>query len=163
MTNPVNVRYLCGFTGSNGRLFVTPKKAVLITDFRYLTAAKKMVPADVEIFDQKDGLKKLIGKLKNIGIEEQHITYAAFLSFKKHYPKLILKPISGIVEDMRMIKDEDEMKIIRKAVKIANAAFEKFVKTIKAGQSESDMEWNLLNVSRECGADGFSFPPIIMQ
>ena len=158
---PENVNYLCGFTGTNGRLLVTPKKAVFITDFRYIRSAQKEIPKGMQIFDQKDGLKKLIGRFKKLGIEDEYMTYSRYLDLKKKYPKVRLKPVSGIVEDMRMIKDKDEMSIIKKAVKIASSAFEKFVKSIKIGQTEKEMEWNLLKIAHDLGAEDFSFPPII--
>ena len=161
ISKPENVRYLCGFLGSNGRLFVTPKKAVFITDFRYLRSALSQIPKGMPVFDQKDGLKKLIGRFKRLGIEDEHMTYSRYLDLKKKYPKIRIKPVSGIVEDMRMIKDENEIRIIRNAVKIASKAFEKFIKTIKIGQTEKEMEWNLLSKAHELGADGFSFSPII--
>ena len=161
ISKPQNVHYLSGFSGTNGRLLITPKKAVLITDFRYLRSASKQIPKKVAIYDQKDGLKKLMGRFKTLGIEDEHITHAHFLDYKKNLKGVRLKPISGLVERMRMIKEADEMKIIKKAVKITEKALEKFVRTIKAGQSEDEMEWNLLTIVRKLGGDKFSFSPII--
>ncbi|MFC1734259.1 M24 family metallopeptidase, partial [candidate division KSB1 bacterium] len=161
ISKPQNVYYLCGFAGTNGRLLITPKKAVLITDFRYLRSARKQIPRNVNIYNQKDGIKKLMGRFKTLGIEDEHMTHARFLDYKKKLKGVILKPISGMVEDMRMIKSGDEIRIMKKAVKIANKAFEKFIKTIKTGQSEDEMEWNLLSICRKSDAEKFSFSPII--
>ncbi len=161
ISKPQNIYYLCNFAGTNGRLLITPKKAVLITDFRYLRSAKKQMPKGVEIYDQKNGLKKLLGRFKNLGIEDEYMTHARFLDYKKALKGVRLKPVSGLVEQKRMIKAKDEIKIIRKAVGIANKAFEQFVKTIKIGQSEDEMEWNLFSICRKLGADKFSFTPII--
>ena len=171
ISKPENVRYLCNFTGTNGRLLITPKKAVLITDFRYLRSARKQIPQSVSIYDQKDGLKKLMGRFKVLGIEDEHITHAHFLDYKKNLSSkggsasvgksVRLKPISGLVERMRMIKTPEEIRIIKKAVKTTEKALEKFVKTIKTGQSEDEMEWNLLTIVRKLGGDRFSFSPTI--
>lgn len=161
ISKPQNVHYLSGFAGTNGRLLITPKKAVLITDFRYLRSARKQIPKGVSIYDQKDGLKKLMGRFKVLGIEDEHMTHAHFLDYKKNLKSVRLKPISGLVERMRMIKTDDEMRIIRKAVKIAEKVLEKFVKTIKIGQSEDEMEWNMFTIVRKLGGDKFSFSPII--
>ena len=161
ISKPENVRYLCGFTGTNGRLLITPKKTVFITDFRYLRSARKQIPKKIPIHNQKEGLKKLMGRFKILGIEDEHMTHARYLDYKKKLKGVRLKPISGMVEEMRMIKDKDEIQIMKKAVKMADLAFEKFIKTIKAGQSEDEMEWNLLQIIRKLGADGFSFSPII--
>jgi Xaa-Pro aminopeptidase len=163
ISKPENVRYLCGYVGSNGRLLVTPTKAILITDFRYLRAARRQIPKKVGLFDQKKGaeLKRLLGKLRLLGVEEGSITHSHYLAYRKLLPKTKLKDVSGLVEELRCIKDESEMKILRQAVSIANRAFEKLAKTIRVGDSEDDLEWRLLRFAHELGADGFSFPPII--
>jgi len=161
ISKPQNVYYLSGFAGTNGRLLITPKKAVFITDFRYLRSARKQVPKEVVIYDQKEGLKKLLGRFKKLGIEDEHITHARFLDYKKMLKGVRLKPISGLTERMRVIKDKDEITLIKKAVSIAEKALKKFEKTIKAGQSEDEMEWNLLTIVRKLGGDRFSFSPII--
>ncbi len=163
ISKPENVRYLCGYVGSNGRLLITPTKATLITDFRYLRLARKQMPKQVAIFDQKRGaeLKKLLGRFKSLGIEETFVTHAHVLGLRNLLKKTKLVPVSGMVEEIRTIKDESEMKIIRRAVSIANQAFEELAKTIRVGDSEDDLEWRLLSFAHELGADGFSFPPII--
>jgi len=163
ISKPENVRYLCGYVGSNGRLLVTSRKAILITDSRYFRSARKQIPKAVAILDQKNEaeLGKRLGRSKSLGIEEAFITHAQYDRARTNLEGTKLVPISGMVEELRMIKDEAEMKIIRKAVSIANLAFEKLVKTIRVGDSEDDLEWRLLNFAHELGADGFSFPSII--
>lgn len=158
---PENVRYLCNYVGTNGRLLITPKKATLITDFRYLRAARKQLPKTVAIFDQKDGIKKLLSGFKTLGFEQDFVPHLQFLSLQKALPKTALKHASGLVEDLRILKDAEEIKTMKKAVNIANRAFLKLKKTVRAGVSEDELEWNLLTFARELGADGFSFPPII--
>jgi len=163
ISKPENVRYLCGYVGSNGRLLVTFKKAILITDSRYLRSARKQIPKPVGIFDQKNEseLNRLLGRSKILGIEESYITHAQFERVRTYLEGTTLVPISGMVEESRMTKDESEMKIIRKAVSIANQAFEKLAKSIRIGDSEGELEWRLLSFAHDLGADGFSFPPII--
>jgi len=158
VSDPYNIRYLCGFTGTNGMLLVTLKDAILITDARYFATAKK---AGVKYYDQTKGLKGLMEKYKSMGLEEQHMTVAKLASLKKILPKAKWKAMSGVVEGLRIIKDAGEIKIIKKAVQIAVKTLADFSKTIQVGQSEADMEWNLLSLARKNGADGFSFPPII--
>ncbi|MBN2096532.1 aminopeptidase P family protein [Candidatus Peregrinibacteria bacterium] len=161
ISKPQNVYYLSGFAGTNGRLLITPKKAVLITDFRYLRSARKQLPKTVTVYDQKEGLKKLLGRFRTLGIEDEHITHARFLDYKKMLKGVRLKPVSGLAERMRVIKDKHEIALIKKAVAITEKALKKFEKTIKTGQSEDEMEWNLLTIVRRLGGDRFSFSPII--
>ncbi len=161
VSEPHNVRYLCGYVGTNGRLFVTPAKATLITDFRYLRSARKQIPRQVGLFDQKKGLKKLLGRFRVLGFEQEHTSYSQFERLKKALPLLRLKPASGLVESLRMIKEPEEIKTIRKACAIADECLRRLVKTSRIGISEDELEWNLLKFARQLGADGFSFPPII--
>ncbi|MBU1934678.1 Xaa-Pro peptidase family protein, partial [Patescibacteria group bacterium] len=158
ISKPENVRYLCGFTGTNGKLFITPKKATLITDFRYFVTARKL---GLDYYDRKDGYGKLISKYKTVGFEAHHITVSRLKYLKKAVSGVKFKPAPYLVEEMRMIKDSSEIKIMKKAIKMADECFKKFVKTIKVGQSEDDMEWNLHTIARKLGAEDFSFPPII--
>ncbi len=161
ITSPINVRYLCGFVGTNGRLLVGHKKVTLITDFRYFRSAKKQIPKQVTIYNQKDGIKKVMGRFKTLGVEEDHISHKYFLAYKKQLKGVSLKTISGLAEEMRMIKNKDELKIIKGAIRIANKSFKEFIKTITVRQSENEMEWNLFSIVRRLGGEGFSFPPII--
>lgn len=158
VSNPFNVRYLCGFVGTNGRLLVTPDNHVLITDARYFETARK---AEVPCYDQSKGLKGLMGELKAIGFEADDFTVARLKAYKKALSGVKFKETSGLVESLRIIKDESEMKIIRKAVKIACMSLNELQKKLKPGMTEGDIEWALLSIARKNGADGFSFPPII--
>lgn len=158
ISKPENVFYLTGFKGSNGTLLVTPNKHALITDARYFYTAKKL---DLPYFDQTQGLKKLLGRYAEVAFEEVEVTVGKLKQWKKTVPGVKWKGMNGLVEGLRLIKSEEEIKIIRQAGKMAVKCLERFEKTICVGQSEDEMEWNLLQIVREMGADGFSFPPII--
>lgn len=153
-----NVRYLCGFVGTNGKLLVTPSKHVLITDARYFETARK---AGVPYYDQSKGLKGLIGRYKTIGFEAANFTVARLAQYKKAVPGLRFKPTTGLVESLRLIKDESEMRVIKKAVKLACKSLNELELILKPGMTEDDIEWELLSIARKNGADDFSFPPII--
>jgi Xaa-Pro aminopeptidase len=161
ISKPHNVQYLSNFVGTNRHLFITPKKAMLITDFRYFRSAKKQLMKGVGVYDRTKGLKVLMGKYKTIGFEDQFITVAGLRDLKKAVPGVQFKPIGDLLEKVRMIKEPSEIRIIKKGVQITEEALKRFVKTIKVGQSEHEMEWKLLSIVRKLGADGFSFPPII--
>lgn len=161
VTNLYNLRYLTGFVGTNGRLLVTPKKVTLITDFRYLRMARKMIPDFVDIYDQKSGLKALMGTFKKIGYEEQTVTVYELNHYQKAFSSAVWVPVSGWVEEGRLIKDADEIATLKKACRITDQLFKEFKKTVRVGQSEDQMEQTLYTLARQLGADGFSFPPII--
>ena len=158
ITKPENVFYLCGFSGTNGSLLVTPSKMTLITDARYFVTAKK---AGVPYYDQSKGLKGLMGRLKTVGFEDHHMTVARLKVYKKALSGISFRPASGLIESLRIVKDETEIKVIKKAVAIACKSLDQLEKKLKPGMTEDDIEWELLKIARGNGADGFSFPPII--
>lgn len=161
ISNPVNVFYLSGFKGSNGKILVKKNGIFLITDFRYLRSAKKQIPSSIKIYDQKNGFKKILRGVHQLGFESSHLTFSQYQAFKKAIKPVKFKPVLNLVEELRMLKDESEVRIIKKAVKHANSAYLEFVETIKVGQSELDMEENLLSLIKKRGSDEFSFSPII--
>lgn len=158
VTNSFNVRYLTGFVGTNGSLLVTPKKHVLITDARYFITAEK---AGVPYYDQTKGFKKLMGKLAKVGFEVGDTTVAKLKTYKNAVPGLKWQATSGLVESLRIVKGEQEIKLIKKAVDIACKSLDELQSYLKPGVSEDELEWELLKLARKHGADGFSFPPII--
>ena len=123
---PENRRYLSGFTGSAGYLFITPDQAVLGTDFRYTEQAGKQAPG-FEIVMVKGGwswLLELLKKtpLKKLGFESQDMTVASYqnvLKALKEEPSLSevsLVATPGIVDPLRAIKEPEELVLIQKAI-----------------------------------------------
>lgn len=158
VSDPYNVRYLCGFTGTHGTLLITPKKVTLITDARYFMTAKKW---GLAYFDRKQKLTKLMGRFKVVGFEDRHLTVAKLKVVRKELGGVRFKPASGLVEAQRIIKDAGEIRIIKKGVRMACESLKRLQKIIRPGMSEDQIEWELLKIIRELGGEGFSFPPII--
>ena len=161
ITNRKNVHYLSGFNGSNGMLLVTPKKVTLITDFRYFVRAKKQLRKGISLYDQKKGLKGVMGRLQTIGFEDQGITVYHLQNLKKALPKKKWKPIGSLVEEMRMIKDSSEIKIMKKGCALADKCLKRLSKSFKIGVTEAELTSKLLLIAYELGAEEFSFDPII--
>ena len=76
-------------------------------------------------------------------------------------PKLELVPTDGLVEQLRMIKDKDEVATIRRAAKVAERAFEALRATMRPEQTEKEVADDLEHQMRLLGAKGASFPPIV--
>lgn len=161
ITDPINIRYLSGFTGTNGWLLISLKKVILITDFRYLISAKKQLSKNIDIYDQKLGFEKLLNKYKKVAFEEGHVTVNLLKSLKKKSKKVKFIGITDLVQRIRMIKDKNEIKIIRAGTKIADECLKRWLKTVKVGILEKELSWNLLSIAKSLGAEEFSFPPII--
>src|SRR5690625_677861 len=123
ITNPINRRYISGFTGTAGVIIITVKDALFVTDFRYVEQAKNEAK-DFTIIEHKavlvDELASQIEKLhiKKLGFEQDHVTYSTFKLFEESF-KTKLVPTKGIIETLRMVKTEEEIAILKKAANIA--------------------------------------------
>jgi len=166
-----NRRYLSGFTGSAGSLIITPKDAVLATDFRYVEQAGQQSPdfRVLRTMGGSDWLNDLLKELnvRNLGFESQHMTVAIHerlrdaLEEGKGNSAISLVATSGLIEDLRSIKDLPEMAMLTRAIEISDKAFEEVAKTIQVGQTEKEIAWKLEKTMRELGADTISFDTIV--
>lgn len=145
VSNITNVRYLTGFTGSSADLLLTPKNIYFITDSRYIEQAQNEVSNSFEFVKEEKGLvktlKKLLSKqkIKNLGLETDYLTYDQYQELFQKLPFLELVPTSGIISKLRLIKNEDEIKKIHQACRIAEDAFKTLLPFIKEGISEQDI------------------------
>ncbi len=167
VTHPANLRYLCGYTGSNGLLLFLAGRRVLFTDGRYTEQAREEVKgARVAI---ARGLlmteaAKLLGKLNSaaIGIESDLTTVATAKQMKQLVHRRIRwKPTSGLIMRQRMIKDAEELRLIRDAVKLGAKAYEHALKAVRPGVREVEVAGKLEFEARQAGADGMSFETIV--
>jgi len=166
ITSPSNRKYITGFTGSAGFALITKKDSVFITDFRYITQAGKQAPLfeivqhDGIIVDSvKEQLEKL--NVKVLGFEQDFVTYSLFKQFADKFNGVELIPLSQAVEKLRLVKDEEELKLVKKAAEIADSAFSYLLTIIKPGMKEIDVAIALEYKMRELGAEGASFDTIV--
>ncbi|HEY7351787.1 MAG TPA: Xaa-Pro peptidase family protein [Terriglobales bacterium] len=163
-----NVRYLCGFTGSSAALLVTRRDKILFTDGRYTQQAKEEVKG-VRVKIAKGAALIAAGEwlakhkpARRVGIESANITVAARAALAKVLgggPTLI--PTPSIVEPFRMIKDSDEIDLIRAACQLGVNLLETITSAIKPGVSESAIAGELEFAARKAGVDQMAFPTII--
>lgn len=166
-----NVRYLSGFTGSNGMVILEPEKMTLFTDPRYtLQAAQEAqqakLPTSVVIARSylweavTTAIKRK--KLRRIGFEKSKITFETHRAIKD---KLALaeglEPIGDVIEALRMVKTEDEIARIRLSVLTNSKAFMKVAAKVRPGQSESHIAAEIDYQMRRMGADGTAFETIV--
>jgi len=167
VTDSFNVRYLSHFTGTNGQLFIGKKHAYLITDFRYIAVAKKILPPSVKLVEMNKGLvpalQKLVKseKISTMGFEEQNVNFYKYSVLKKHFKNCKLKATRGIIEKLRVIKTPEEIKLITKAQRIAEKVFLEVRKNLKVGKTEQEIAWEIEKLGHEYGADTISFPAIV--
>lgn len=163
VTDINNIKYLTDFTGSAGYVLVTKTKNIFITDFRYKEQANFEL-SGWEIAITKEKLTGFISKLsKKLGIKtlgfETTVSYDFFreLSMKK----IILKPFKNMVEKLRSIKNENEIKMIREAVRRAESAFLNVLPYIKIGAKETKIAGLLEQALKKEGCKRLPFDIII--
>lgn len=161
----INRRYLSGFTGTAGALFITERDAFFLTDFRYVEQAKSQCEG-FEVIEQKSNIYEEAGKLvektgvRRLLFEKEHITYASFQLLEQNIQAHLI-PNSGAVEKIRLYKDESELALIKEAALIADQAFEHITKEIKPGVTELDISNELEFFMRKRGASSSSFDIIV--
>jgi Xaa-Pro aminopeptidase len=167
VTNLVNVRYLTGYTGSNGIAVIGPETRVFLTDFRYVEQAAEEVDAS---FDRRRSQQDLLEGLQDatppgelrLGFEEANVSVAQHRRLRELLPDRVeLVPTSGLVEGLRAVKQPEEVAAIRAAAALADEAFEQLASGRFAGQTERDLALRLEYEMRRRGAQRPSFEPIV--
>lgn len=165
VTDLVGVRWLSGFTGTNGACLVTPDERVFLTDFRYTEQAAEQVGDGFEIVRAgRDLLGELAGRLPRgrAGFDESHVTVKAHARLVEKAPDgAELVEAGGLVEALREVKDDGELRRIAAAAELATAAFERTVERGLAGRSERAVALELEQEMRVAGAEDPSFPSIV--
>jgi Xaa-Pro aminopeptidase len=171
VSSPPNVRYLTGYTGSNGLALLTPDTLTLFTDPRYTIRARAelaqaKMPAHLKISRKPlwEAVVPVIQRkrLKRTGFEQSNITYAVYKAIDEELPLgFSLVPIGPVIEELRLIKSEDEIERIRRAVLTNSRTFETVAKRIKPGISEASLAADLDFRMRQLGAEGPAFPTIV--
>lgn len=167
ITDPNNRFYLSGFTGSTGVLLIGLEKCYFLTDFRYLEQVKEQCPGyELIKVEQQSVFASLRQVLKGIKgeklfFEENHLTVKEYSELKEVLPNLAILPGSGIVEELRMVKDAEEISLMRQAMAIGDAAFQHILQMIKPGVAEQELALELEFFMRRQGASGTAFDTIV--
>jgi Xaa-Pro aminopeptidase len=156
ITNLTNVFYLTGFDTSNAALLVRPGgEATLYTDFRYIEAARGVDGVDAVLTKRTlltDVGERLDGTVQ---FEADVLPYGEWQRLKSGGTKLVAT--AGIVDELRAVKDEQELKAIRRAARAADRAFEALTAEPFIGHSEREIAWRLRELMHAHGVDEVSF------
>jgi len=160
-----NLRYLTGFTGSNGALLLTPQRSLLFTDPRYQTQAPQ--ESDCEVKIAKGPLFKDVAAwmgrlhLRSLAIEQNRISFEAYGQLQELTRGVRLVPLVGAVEILRMVKSDDEVATIKASVQLNSAALEYALKHFRPSMTEIDLAAEIEYRMRRLGADGTAFETIV--
>ena len=168
---PENRRYLSGFSGSAGYLFITGERAHLATDFRYTEQATAQAP-HFNVEQVRVGWDWLIAQLKEsgakrLGFEGQAMTVATYNSLAKAISEdsglagVELVPFTDLTDDQRSFKDSGELTLLQKAIDASDRAMEEVRPAIAEGMTEREVAWRMEMAMRDAGADGISFDTIV--
>jgi Xaa-Pro aminopeptidase len=165
ITSPFNRRYVTNFTGSAGVVLLTSEEALFITDFRYVEQAEKQCAGFTIIQHGASIVEEIAQQIKKYGVqklgfEQEHLTYSIFTSYKNAIEAELI-PTSGLVEKLRLIKTEAEIKILKEAADIADAAFKHILDFIRPSITELDVANELEFFMRKAGATSSSFDIIV--
>lgn len=165
ITSPHNRRYIANFTGSAGVVLISNDQAQFITDFRYMEQAVNQclgfkivqhagsLPVEIAKQAKKLGVKKL-------GFEEEYLPFRSFKSYESAIDSELI-PVSGLIEKLRLIKNDAEIKILKEAADIADAAFKHIIEFIHPGKTELEVSNELEFFMRKAGATSSSFDTIV--
>lgn len=171
VTNPKNLNYLTGFDGE-GFALITKGENYLLTDSRYTEQAQKESPDFKIITDEpnkKDArilaLKKIIeeNKLKKIAFESSNLSYADFKKYSHSFKSIEFLSTENLIEQIRMIKDKEEIIKIKKAAQITTESLKDVLKIIEPGIRELDIASELAYTMRKKGAQKESFDIIVVS
>ena len=166
VTNLTNVRYLCGFSGTNGQLLVGASGATFFTDPRYRARAGDLVQgAEIDVYDSNlhESLAPRLtaAGIEKLGIEAATMSVAQKAQLESKLPDAELVPTKNLVEELRRRKDAEEVSLLREAVRISDEAFEWILDRLGPGRSEREIALDLEVEMRRRGADSVSFEPIV--
>ena len=166
-----NRRYLSGFSGSAGYLYITGERAHLATDFRYTEQAMAQA-SHFNVEQVRVGWDWLLTQLKEtgakkVGFESQAMTVATYnslmnaISEETDLSGVELVPFSDLTDSQRSVKDSEELVLLQRAIDASDIAMEKVCPTISEGMTEREVAWRMEMAMRDAGADSISFDTIV--
>ena len=174
---PENRRYLSGFraedtqfTESSGSLLINDTTCILITDSRYTEEAEKEA-ADFDVHTLNNGLidhfPGLVQRLRteNLGFEEDYLTWGLHYKLTEKIGKIShpfrLTPMKAVVEEMREVKDDQEIRALEASAGLISAVLDELIAGLKPGLTERQIAWEIHGLTHASGADDLAFPPIV--
>ncbi|MCB9849016.1 MAG: M24 family metallopeptidase [Phycisphaeraceae bacterium] len=166
ITNPRDIRYLTGFCGDDSYAVVSSRSVVVISDFRFeedLRVVDGIARVHLRTGDIVEALRTVVGDLKPeaLAFQSEHVSVHLRGRLAKAVGARRLKPTVGLLSTLRLIKDESEIRTIRRAVKIQERALLATLETVRPGQSEAAIAATLEHHLKSLGAEGTSFSTIV--
>ena len=163
--NLSNIRYLTGFTGSDGAFLLGRETGFFLTDSRYTSQAAVEVTGfpTVEYRGKLEGITGTIGKMGSgkIGFESEHTTVALFQLLAEQMPGRELVPVGAELDELRQRKDPQEVATLSRTAEMASAALVEILSQVRPGTTERDVALALEFAMKRAGADDKAFDFIV--
>lgn len=161
-----HVRYLTGFSGSSGLLFVGRRRAVLVSDFRYQQQMAEQLFEGIEGAVSRTAGELLQGEGlissgMSVGFQEGYVTIATFDDWKKRFRGAKLERTGTLVTELTTIKTEEEIASIRKAAAIAGKVYKEILEIAKPGMRENELAAEISYRGKQHGSEGDAFDIIV--
>ena len=165
-----SIRYLTGFSGSSALLIIKHDALFFLTNDLYemqikneVYQLKGLTTIITRSFIGEMASRKVLSKVKQLGISEGSMTYAMHKALSTAFPKVKTVSDSGMVQKVNITKMPHELEHIRKAAKIATKVFQSIIKEIKPGITEADLAAEISYQGRKAGAEKESFDIIVVS
>lgn len=168
VTNPYNVRYLSGFTGSHGVLLIHPEDPIILTDGRYQEQVIQEVTGYRPVIQgQRKEIEAICDSVRDwphniVWFEAEHLSYDRYEEFKNTIPAKEYFGIKGIIENLRTIKEDMEIEITRCALRMAEQAIERVPAILYEGITERELAHIIEDEMWKLGAAKESFESLIL-
>ncbi|MFH1612569.1 MAG: aminopeptidase P family protein [bacterium] len=166
ISNLKNIQYLTGFTGNWAKILITPEKNFFFTNSCYYEEVKNKIK-NFEIILCKnslaDSLKNIFKKfkIKKLYFEENYFSYQEYKNLSQQLHSIKFIPSNNLIEKIREVKDDDEIKLLKKAAKIGDKAFQYLLNFIKPDLKEIEVSIELDYFIKKNGGDKIPFDYII--
>lgn len=168
ISDKYSLRYFTGFTGTTGIALAFAEKRFFFTDFRYVEQAKKEVePKGFAVVKTERSAVDTVAEyikdsgLKVLGIEDESVTLSEYHTFQEKFGDIKYVALKDTMVKERMIKTEEEIECIRKAVEIGDETFAFALEKVKEGVVEKDLAAEMELFMKKKGGEGPSFETII--
>lgn len=145
VSNPINIKYLTNIDSDDGLLIITRKENIYLTYTMFVEAVNSILTINDEVIvmDYRDITKEDYENFflfcENVGFEENYVTYEGYKQLKQKYKINNLTETENIIENQRVIKDEEEIGKIKKACEITDECFSHLLNYIKKGMTEKEV------------------------
>lgn len=166
VNNPSDIRYLSGFHGEDSWALIASRAAVVISDFRFREELERL-PAPFRSRLRTSTIYEEIGRevaernLGAVALQAEHVTLEARRRLAKAIGASRLKPRADLLAGLRAVKDESEIALIRKAVRLQEQALTETLERVDPGAREMDIAAELEHRMKRLGAEGVAFPTIV--